>query len=81
LLRAACAPFLPSAVRVLFARCAIVRFVFADAAAFLMFFRAALRCLRDIIMQMEWLYLLAMQQGSDPSQLNARGSVFLAAEV
>ena len=35
----------PSAVRVFFGRCAIVRFRFAAPAALLMFFRAAVRCL------------------------------------
>src|SRR5207237_9967981 len=36
---------LPMAVRVFFGRCAIVRFFLAAAAAFLMFLRAAARCL------------------------------------
>jgi hypothetical protein len=36
---------LPSAVRVDFGRCAMVRFLFAVAAAFLMFFLAACFCL------------------------------------
>jgi hypothetical protein len=38
---ATAAPFFPSAVRVFFGRCAIVRFLLAAAAAFLMFRRAA----------------------------------------
>src|SRR5439155_8041000 len=41
---AAAAPFLPSAVRVDFGRCAIVLFSLAALCAFLMFFLAALRC-------------------------------------
>ena len=44
-LRAIFAPSLPNAVLTDFGRCAIVRFFFAAAAAFLMFLRAALRCL------------------------------------
>ena len=40
---------LPSAVRTDFGRCAIVRFLFATPAAFLMFFRAALFCFVDAI--------------------------------
>ena len=38
------APCLPSAVRVRFGRCAIVRFFLAVLAALRMFLRAALRC-------------------------------------
>jgi hypothetical protein len=41
---AAFAPSLPSAVRVALDRCATVRFFFATAAAFLMFFLAAAFC-------------------------------------
>lgn len=40
---------LPNAVRTDFGRCEIVRFLFAAAAAFLMFFRAALFCFVDAI--------------------------------
>lgn len=43
--RATLAPCLPSAVLTDLGRWAIVRFFFAAAAAFLMFFRAAFRCL------------------------------------
>ena len=42
--RAVLAPCLPKAVRVRLGRCAIVRFRFAVAAAFLMLRRAAVRC-------------------------------------
>jgi hypothetical protein len=45
LLLATLAACLPKAVRVFFGRLAIVRFFFAAWAAFLMFFRAAVRCL------------------------------------
>jgi hypothetical protein len=41
---AAAAPFLPSAVLVFFGNLEIVFFAFAAAAAFLMFFFAAVRC-------------------------------------
>ena len=41
---AAFAPCLPSAVRVALGKCATVRFFFATAAAFLMFFLAAAFC-------------------------------------
>src|SRR5262245_60910502 len=41
---AAFAPSLPSAVRVFFGRCAIVRFFLAAREAFLMFFRASVFC-------------------------------------
>jgi hypothetical protein len=37
-------PFFPSAVRTDFGRCAMVRFLFAEDAAFLMFFFAAVLC-------------------------------------
>jgi hypothetical protein len=40
---------LPNAVRTDFGRCAIVRFLLAAAAAFLMFFPAALRCFVEAI--------------------------------
>ena len=40
----AAAPFLPNSVRTAFGRCAIVLFFRAEAAAFLMFLRAAARC-------------------------------------
>ena len=40
---------LPSAVRTDFGKCAIVRFLFAAAAAFLMFFFAAFLCLVEAI--------------------------------
>jgi hypothetical protein len=46
---AAAAPFLPSAVRTDFGRCAMVRFFLAALAAFLMFLRAAAVCLVDMI--------------------------------
>jgi hypothetical protein len=43
--RATFAACLPNAVRVRFGKCAMVRFLLAAAAAFLMFLRAAARCL------------------------------------
>lgn len=48
-LRVAFAPCLPSAVRVFFGKCEIVRFFFATFAAFFIFFRAVERCFRDAI--------------------------------
>jgi len=51
LLRAAFAPRLPRALRVLFGKWATVRFLLAAVAAFLMFRRAAVRCLVDVIEQ------------------------------
>jgi len=52
---AACAPFLPSAVRTDFGRCAMVRFFLAALAAFLMFLRTAALCLDGMIPPAEWL--------------------------
>jgi hypothetical protein len=46
---------LPSAVRTDFGKCAIVRFLFAADAAFLMFFLAALVCLVEVRSTLHWL--------------------------
>ena len=57
------APSLPSAVRVLLGRCAIVRMDFAAAAAFLIFFFAARRCFVVVMNGIKWFLLLAGDEG------------------
>jgi hypothetical protein len=53
---------LPKAVRVDFGKCAIVRFLFAAAAAFLMFLRAALLCF-SLAMFFSWFAPEAIHDG------------------
>jgi hypothetical protein len=57
-------PFLPSAVRTDFGKCAIVRFRLAADAAFLVFFRTAFLCLAEDIFHSVYL-----REGSNKSAL------------